>query len=317
MCYTGNVTGKHVPISGGYRCFRDFLYFQRYIFFKKTMKGENTALLSLCMSFTVNELMYQFRNRADIELNCVLYRSNVASKFVQPCRPNDGLVYYISGGHIFDFGTYKIECGAGGIIYIPHGASYTNYTLSDNTEYYQIDFMIRDGNCPVVLFDKLTRLDKNRESKYTSLFIDTHNRYVKRDLAYVPYCIGNILKLISIFSAEGIEKKNTNYGIGRIAKTLTYINEFYNKNTTVTELAGISSTSVSNLEKTFKQCFNMSPSAYRNKIRIEYAKQFLAGGYSIEKVAYLTGFSDRFYFSKIFKKFTGTSPREFMNSYEI
>lgn len=140
---------------------------------------------------------------------------------------------------------------------------------------------------------------------------------MKRGFSHVPYCIGNILKLISVFTAEEIEKKNTNCGIGRIANTLSYIEKYYNRNTPVTELAKISSTGVSNLEKVFKRCFDMSPSAYRNKIRIEYAKQFLARGCSIERTAELTGFSDRFYFSKTFKKFTGTTPRGFMNSYEI
>ena len=178
-------------------------------------------------------IMYRFKNRVDIELNCVLYRTHVAQKFVQPCRPCDAFVFYTNGGHIFESDTFRIECAAGDTVYIPHGASYTN-------------------------------------------------------------C-----------------------GIGRIANTLSYIEKYYNRNTPVTELAKISSTGVSNLEKVFKQCFDMSPSAYRNKIRIEYAKQFLARGCSIERTAELTGFSDRFYFSKTFKKFTGTTPRGFMNSYEI
>lgn len=261
--------------------------------------------------------MYQFKNRADIELNCVLYRTNVAQRFVQPCRPCDAFVFYARGGHIFESDTYRTECAQGDVVYLPHGASYTNYLISPNTEYHQIDFTIYDDENTVALFDKPTKLDNNLSKKYNSLFADTYNCYAKRGFAYVPYCISNILRLISVFSTEEIEKKNTSYGIGRIANTLSYIEKYYNLNTPVTELARMSFASVSNLEKTFKRCFDMSPLAYRNKIRIEYAKQFLASGCSIEKTAELTGFSDRFYFSKIFKKVTGTSPRNFMDSYEI
>lgn len=261
--------------------------------------------------------MYKFKNRADIELECILYRSNVAKQFVQPYRPTNSFIYYISGGHIFDFGKYKTECREGEIIYIPQGTSYTNYSLSKDTEYYQINFNIYDNGCPVVLFNELTILDKIHSKKYISLFSDSHNLYVKRTFSYTPFCISNILKLIGVFSTEKNEKINIGSGINRIANTLTYIDEFYNLDTPVTELAKISSTSVSNLEKIFNHYFNMSPSAYRNKIRIERAKQLLAGGCSIEKAAYLTGFSDRYYFSKIFKKVEGVSPSVFMNSYEI
>ena len=262
-------------------------------------------------------IMYRFKNRVDIELNCVLYRTHVAQKFVQPCRPCDAFVFYTNGGHIFESDTFRIDCAAGDTVYIPHGASYTNYLVSPDTEYYQIDFSIFDGEKRIALCDTPAKPDRSLSQKYNSFFADTYTCYVKRGFSHVPYCIGNILKLISVFTDEEIEKKNTNCGIGRIANTLSYIEKYYSRNTPVTELAKISSTGVSNLEKVFKQCFDMSPSAYRNKIRIEYAKQFLARGCSIERTAELTGFSDRFYFSKTFKKFTGTTPRGFMNSYEI
>ena len=263
----------------------------------------------------VGVFLYRFEKRADIELDCVLYRSNIDKRFFQPCRPTSSFIYYINGGHLFDFGTYKIECKETDIVYLPQGYSYTNYSLSDNSEYYQINFNIYDNGKPVAIFDKLTVLQNNNTTKYFSLFSDTHNYYVKRNSAYVPLCISNILKLISIFSSEEIVKRNKGNGINTIANTLTYIGEFYNLNTSITELAKLSTTSVSNLEKIFKQCFELSPSAYRNKIRIEHAKQLLAGGFSIEETAYLTGFSDRYYFSKIFKKFEGMSPSEFMRSY--
>lgn len=100
-----------------------------------------------------------------------------------------------------------------------------------------------------------------------------------------------------------------------IANTLTYIDEFYNLGTPVSELARNSSTSISNLEKIFNQHFGVSPTAYRNTIRIEHSKQLLTGGYSIKEATQLTGFSDRYYFSKAFKKLTGITPGSFINSY--
>ena len=68
---------------------------------------------------------------------------------------------------------------------------------------------------------------------------------------------------------------------------------------------------VSNLEKLFKKNFGLSPVSYRNKIRTEHAKKYISGGYSITDTAQMTGFSDYFYFARIFKKFAGCSPGNF------
>ena len=261
--------------------------------------------------------MYQFKNRVDVELESILYRANASKHFVQPCRPTNALIYYVSGGHRFDFEEFSIECREGEILYLPQGSTYTNHLLSKDTEYYQINFNLYDENRSVVLFDNPTILDKSRAQKHISLFSDSYNHYVNRSFGFVPSCISNILGLIAVFSTEEIEKSGRGIEINRIANTLAYIDEYYNLETPVTELAKLSSTSVSNLEKIFKKCFSMSPSAYRNKIRIEHAKQLLAGGYSIEKAAYLSGFSDRYYFSKTFKKITGITPSVFMHSHEI
>ncbi len=64
----------------------------------------------------------------------------------------------------------------------------------------------------------------------------------------------------------------------------------------------------------FRRCFveemGQTPVAYMTGLRIERAKNLLVQvpPISVEKVAEQCGFSDSFYFSKIFKKHTGSSP---------
>ena len=64
----------------------------------------------------------------------------------------------------------------------------------------------------------------------------------------------------------------------------------------------------------FRRCFveemGQTPVAYMTGLRIERAKNLLVQNppISVEKVAGQCGFSDSFYFSKIFKKHTGSSP---------
>ena len=56
----------------------------------------------------------------------------------------------------------------------------------------------------------------------------------------------------------------------------------------------------------------MSFTEYLTQVRLEHAKNMLKeGNMSIKEVAYATGFHSQSYFSKIFKKYTGTSPSEY------
>ena len=50
---------------------------------------------------------------------------------------------------------------------------------------------------------------------------------------------------------------------------------------------------------------------FLNAVRITHARSLLEGGCSVEKTAEKCGFSDPSYFSKVFKKFVGTTPKSY------
>lgn len=71
------------------------------------------------------------------------------------------------------------------------------------------------------------------------------------------------------------------------------------------------------LSKVFKQYYNCTYNEYLIELKIEEAKRLLANEeeeYRIGEIAEVTGFSDQFYFSKVFKNLTGMSPREYRNN---
>ena len=57
----------------------------------------------------------------------------------------------------------------------------------------------------------------------------------------------------------------------------------------------------------------MTPLEYLTQIRIEQAKSYLINSniYSISEIADMCGFSDQYYFSRVFKKTVGVSPRDY------
>lgn len=66
------------------------------------------------------------------------------------------------------------------------------------------------------------------------------------------------------------------------------------------------------LSHTFKKKMNISYSEYLRNIRMKYAVSLFDHGIdSVKNVAYLSGFKDPFYFSSVFKKTIGVSPKEY------
>ena len=62
----------------------------------------------------------------------------------------------------------------------------------------------------------------------------------------------------------------------------------------------------------FKQTFSITPNRYLTVLKIEFAKKLLKlGNLTIMEIADLCGFSDIYYFSKLFKKETGSTPTTF------
>ena len=67
------------------------------------------------------------------------------------------------------------------------------------------------------------------------------------------------------------------------------------------------------LSSAFKKRFKIGVSNYLNLVRINHACALFDGGYTgVTDVSYLCGYNDSLYFSKVFKKHTGTSPREYI-----
>ena len=73
--------------------------------------------------------------------------------------------------------------------------------------------------------------------------------------------------------------------------------------------------SVSHFRKLFRKETELPPIEYVNCRRIDYAKVImrqLENPRTIRQIAEISGFLDPYYFSRQFKKWTGVSPKEFM-----
>ena len=67
--------------------------------------------------------------------------------------------------------------------------------------------------------------------------------------------------------------------------------------------------------RVFKRVFGVPPLQYWQQLRLEKAKRLLAaGGGSVKQVAAELRFRDPAYFSRVFKRYAGQSPRAFVRN---
>lgn len=93
---------------------------------------------------------------------------------------------------------------------------------------------------------------------------------------------------------------------------LEYIDASYMKPITLTDMAKVSKMSVSHFSAMFRDFFHQTPMDYLNHYRIEKACLLLnAADTPVTEVAYHCGFNDSAYFTKVFKKYRGITPKKY------
>lgn len=94
-----------------------------------------------------------------------------------------------------------------------------------------------------------------------------------------------------------------------------YLQEHYSQDISLGELSERFGFTSEYLGKIFKKYTGETPSKYLTKLRMNEAKRLLVGKpeMEIQKIGEMVGYKDGFYFSRVFKSYTGIQPSEFRN----
>ena len=233
-----------------------------------------------------------------------------------PAKRRNFILHYVIKGNGYyevDNNVYYITAGQSFIIY--PGETVYYYPDPDNPWVYAwvnfigveagellsfIGFSKNNRVAPYIKHDIILPYFEKIVSPYdnSSQVLSTRNSgYLKILLSvYMEYFPGQ---------TDGISEK--------LLKITDYISEnFADSELSVNTLSEKFWISRSQLYREFAKFFGMSPNRYINQFRILKAIQMLKLDKSnIYDVAQSTGFSDQFYFSRVFKKITGKSPKEF------
>jgi AraC-like DNA-binding protein len=118
-------------------------------------------------------------------------------------------------------------------------------------------------------------------------------------------------KLIAQYTTRRAPTALSNDSSELMQAAQAYLLENVTHNISLEELSAHVNLSPYHFLRRFRATFGMPPHTYRLQQRIHLAKRMLADGVPIVQVALDTGFTDQSHFTRRFKTFVGTTPRQY------
>lgn len=147
----------------------------------------------------------------------------------------------------------------------------------------------------------------------TDIILKINNKFMK-DLTTIPdidtLCL-QLSEIIETFTEcmfQNIPSKNSDL----IKRAFAYISQNYSHSLSLNDVAEHVHLNPAYFSSIFKESCGSSFKEYLNMVRIEESKRLLSNtDYAILDIAIATGFEDQSYFSKVFKKYTGITPKQY------
>ena len=170
-------------------------------------------------------------------------------------------------------------------------------------------YVYDDENGSVIEVAPLIKSDRNEQIEQ---IFSSISRLEPHFNATHKLLIDNYLReLLILLSSELSKYKNMNRNLHRI---MEYIKTSYNEDISLSALATRFELSETYIARLFKREFNLRPSDYVNRVRIEVAKDLLIHTERpISEISDNVGYSSLYYFSRVFKSIVGISPKEYRN----
>lgn len=130
----------------------------------------------------------------------------------------------------------------------------------------------------------------------------------ERDMEIINIKLLNFMSSLIYFKEVNPDVYNTD----SISKSILYMKKNLKKKFLIEDLAIQQNLSVSHYLRSFKQKTGNSPINYFNQLKIQESCQYLYfSDMSIKEICAELGFIDQYYFSRLFKLITGTSPSQY------
>ena len=239
--------------------------------------------------------------------------STWARPFPTP-RQTNGIVFFLDGEIRYIFGNKQVTAKKGDVLILPKDSVYSGVKQTADNSFYVVDFTVSDKT-PFASF-ALPTLIKPKS------FLDTE--YAFRELldCWNSTTLGANLRvkaklyeiIYNLYKESNSEKEEVP---GVLSRITLYINKNYmDPDLNIHEVGEHFQISDAQMRRLFVRYLQVSPIEYLQNIRIAHAKNMILDGLRIYDVASSCGYTNQFYFSRIFKQRTGYTPTEFRNYHQ-
>lgn len=218
--------------------------------------------------------------------------------FTVPPRAYASLAFRLSGTATISYGSSTCLVNANDVLYVPQGLGYTAaYT---DTELLVIHFVTAHKDTAPQRYAL-----ENGEQIY-KMFLRAKAIWEDR----APACDVQILsQLYGILGEIGQNETQVRLP-AHFLKAVSYINSHFTEDISADDVCAQAGMSGTVFRQLFRQYYHKSPVAYIIQLRLEYARNLIARGVSVESAALESGFHDAKYFARTVRKHFGCTPRE-------
>lgn len=244
----------------------------------------------------VREVLYLKRTRKTVN-----YRT--------PAREYGALSYRISERSILNDSHKTVEADRNSILHIPKNLSYVRDSTAG-------DLIVIHFDIYSDAVDSLRVFYPEQYEEYRLMFKKIYEVWQEKNVGYEFKCNEIFNRILYKLSREqSISGENADAAAAeraaRIIEKHLSDSEF-----SLAELSRELKISDAYLRIKFREKYGMSLKEYQIKIRLERAKWLLSNGYyNVKESAYHCGFSNEKYFSALFKKTYGCTPKEMINKF--
>lgn len=219
-------------------------------------------------------------------------------------RGSFGLVYVIDGAAEYRFlSGERARIEKGEVLLLFPCAAYRITTLGD-FYHYTVNFSLHNEIDAEEVFWKLAPLDdRTLAHKFGRLC----EAWRTRSIAFELRCKGLFYEILCALEQEEHERQGT-HGSG-LLRAKAYIDTRYAEDFDIAALSRVADMSATNFRRRFREAFGETAMQYRDRVRLDVAKQYLLSGYyNVSEAARAVGFEDVSYFVRFFKRHIGTPP---------
>lgn len=258
-------------------------YFKRYSNYDITYGNKDWLYINNCG--------YHFNRPKDLTVSRTVPRS-------------DYHMLYVSKGEI-RINQQTLKSGDS-YLFLPYEQQIYTYKKVENSRYYWIHFTgnkVAETLSHCEVSSGINR-DNNRKQEKDTIFAMLTEELAGCCGETSEFAVSLFFSFLSLFKSEHTESR-------RYAKAMKALQSVDNA-VTIASIAESYNISTSHFIRSFKSIYGLTPNEYRQNYRLNQAMHLLkTTNLSVQDISYQCGFSDQFYFSRLFKNKSGLSPYKY------